>query len=118
MKLSTVNKNEDIKEQQQAVDVIGLWRDRAAVFSSVVQASGQKPVPVITNTIRAITASAEQGALKAPHACALCGLKRDERLPRVDEGVEDSFGEWWTDHWGHTDCRDFWESHSKLLDQR
>ena len=118
MKLSTVNKNEDIKEQQQAVDVIALWRDRAALFSSVVQASGKKPVPIIADNIRAITASPDQGALKAPHACALCGLKRDERLPRVDEGVEDSFGEWWTDHWGHTDCRDFWERNSKLLDQR
>lgn len=118
MKLSTVNKNEDIKEQQQAVDVIALWRDRAALFSSIVQASGKKPVPVIADSIRAITASPEQGALKASHACALCGLKREERLPRVDEGVEDSFGEWWTEHWGHTDCRVFWESNSKLLDQR
>lgn len=118
MKLSTINKNEDIKEQQQAVDVIALWRDRAALFSSIVQASGKKPVPVIADNIRSITASPEQGALKAPHACALCGLKRDERLPRVDEGVEDSFGEWWTDHWGHTDCRNFWEGNSKLLDQR
>ena len=118
MKLSTVNKNENIKEQQQAVDVITMWRDRAALFSSVVQASGKRPVPVIAENIRAITASPGQGALKASHACALCGLKRDERLPKVDEGVEDSFGEWWTDHWGHTDCRDFWESNYKLLDQR
>ena len=118
MKLSTINKNEDIKEQQQAVDVIAMWRDRAALFSSVVQASGKRPVPVVAENIRAITASPGQGALKASHACALCGLKRDERLPKVDEGVEDSFGEWWTDHWGHTDCRDFWGANSKFLDQR
>lgn len=118
MKLSTVNKNEDIKEQQQAVDVITIWRDRSALFSSVVQAAGKRPVPVVAENARAMTASAAQGAIKASHACALCGLKRDERLPKVDEGVEDSFGEWWTDHWGHTDCRDFWGRNMKLLGQR
>lgn len=118
MKLSTVNKNEDIKEQQQAVDVITIWRDRSALFSSVVQAAGKRPVPVVAENVRAMTASAAQGAIKASHACALCGLKRDERLPKVDEGVEDSFGEWWTDHWGHTDCRDFWGKNMKLLGQR
>lgn len=118
MKLSSINKNEDIKEQQESVDVITIWRDRAALFNSVVQTSGKRPVPVIPENVRAITASAEQGATKASHACALCGLKRDERLPKVDEGVEDSFGEWWTDHWGHTDCREFWQSNSRLLGQR
>ena len=118
MKLSTVNKNEDIKEQQQAVDVITIWRDRSALFSSVVQAAGKRPVPVVAENVRAMTASAAQGAIKASHACALCGLKRDERLPKVDEGVEDSFGEWWTDHWGHTECKDFWGRNMKLLGQR
>ncbi|OJJ79445.1 uncharacterized protein ASPGLDRAFT_52713 [Aspergillus glaucus CBS 516.65] len=118
MKLSSVNKNEDIKEQQEAVDVITIWRDRAALFNSVVQTSGKRPVPVIPENVRALTASAEQGAIRASHACALCGLKRDERLPKVDEGVEDSFGEWWTDHWGHTDCKEFWQSKMKLLGQR
>ncbi|KAF7588397.1 hypothetical protein BBP40_005757 [Aspergillus hancockii] len=118
MKLSTVNKNEDIKEQQEAVDVISLWRDRTALFNSVIQASGRRPIPVIPANIRAMTATAKQGALKASHACALCGLKREERLPKVDDHVEDSFGEWWTDHWGHTDCRQFWESNMSLLNQR
>ncbi|KAH8423279.1 uncharacterized protein LDX57_001037 [Aspergillus melleus] len=118
MKLNTVNKNEDIKEKQEAVDVIVMWRDRAALFNSIIQASGRRPIQAIPENIRVTTATAEQGALKASHACALCGLKRDERLPRVDEAVEDSFGEWWTDHWGHTDCRQFWETHKDMLNQR
>lgn len=118
MKLNTVNKNEDIKEKQEAVDVIVMWRDRAALFNSVIQASGRRPIQAIPENIRVTTATAEQGALKASHACALCGLKRDERLPKVDEAVEDSFGEWWTDHWGHTDCRQFWETHKDRLSQR
>ncbi|KAL4808906.1 hypothetical protein BDV18DRAFT_133455 [Aspergillus unguis] len=118
MKLSTVNKNEDIKEQQEAVDIITMWRDRAALFNSVIQAAGKRPVQVIVENTRVMTASASQGALKASHACALCGLKRDERIPKLDESVEDSFGEWWTDHWGHTECRQFWDDNKSLLGQR
>ncbi|KAA8647276.1 uncharacterized protein ATNIH1004_005966 [Aspergillus tanneri] len=118
MKLNAVNRNEDIKEKQEAVDVIVMWRDRAGLFNSVIQASGRRPIQAISENTRATPASAEQGALKAPHACALCGLKRDERLPKIDDAVEDSFGEWWTDHWGHTDCRQFWERHNNMLSQR
>ncbi|KAG2411797.1 hypothetical protein HFD88_009353 [Aspergillus terreus] len=118
MKLNTVNKNEDIKEQQEAVDVITMWRERAALFNSVIQASGRRPVQIVSENTRVMTATAAQGAIKASHACALCGLKRDERLPKFDEGVEDSFGEWWTDHWGHTDCRLFWENNMGMLRQR
>ncbi|KAL4749684.1 hypothetical protein BDW72DRAFT_204566 [Aspergillus terricola var. indicus] len=118
MKLSSVNKNEDIKEQQEAVDIINMWRDRASLFNSVVQAAGRRPVQVILDNTRVITATASQGAIKALHACALCGLKRDERVPKVDENVEDSFGEWWTEHWGHTECRQFWEDNKGSLGQR
>ncbi|RJE18229.1 hypothetical protein PHISCL_09435 [Aspergillus sclerotialis] len=118
MKLNTVNKNENIKEQQEALDILGIWRDRTALFNSVLQASGKRPIPVIAENTRVMTATADQGALKAPHPCALCGLKRDERLPKVDERVEDSFGEWWVDHWGHTDCKHFWETNMRLLGQR
>ncbi|OJJ03552.1 hypothetical protein ASPVEDRAFT_43025 [Aspergillus versicolor CBS 583.65] len=118
MKLSTVNKNEDIKEQQETVDVINMWRDRAALFNSVIQAAGKRPVQVVLENTRVTTAMASQGAIKAPHACALCGLKRDERIPKIDENVEDSFGEWWTEHWGHTECRQFWEDNMGLLGQR
>ncbi|KAL3450573.1 hypothetical protein BJX65DRAFT_246638 [Aspergillus insuetus] len=118
MKLSTVNKNEDIKEQQEAVDVINMWRDRAALFNSVIQAAGRRPVQVVSEITRVTTATPGQGAIKASHACALCGLKRDERIPKLDENVEDSFGEWWTEHWGHTECRHFWEDNMGLLSQR
>ncbi|KAL2819348.1 hypothetical protein BDW59DRAFT_151475 [Aspergillus cavernicola] len=118
MKLSTVNKNEDIKERQEAVDVINTWRERAVLFNSVIQAAGRRPVQVILENTRVMTATASQGAIKASHSCALCGLKRDERLAKIDENVEDSFGEWWTEHWGHTECRQFWEENKSLLDQR
>ena len=121
MKLSTVNKHEDVKESQDAVDVLTLWRERASLFNGVIQAAGQRPIPAAPDpsALKVITARPEQGALKAAHACALCALKRDERVLRVDEGdVQDSFGEWWTDHWGHTTCRVFWEANRHLLGQR
>lgn len=119
MKLNTVNKTENIKERQEALDLVGMWRDRAGFFNSIMLSSGKRPIQVIADNVRVITAGPEKGALKALHACALCGLKRDERLPgKIDENVEDSFGEWWTDHWGHTDCRQFWEKNIELLDQR
>ncbi|RHZ68125.1 uncharacterized protein CDV56_107709 [Aspergillus thermomutatus] len=118
MKLSTVNKNESIKEQQEAVDVLTMWRDQAALFNSVIQASGRQPIQPIAENARVITATAAQGAIKAPHACALCGLKRDERLPKIDENVQDSFGEWWVEHWGHRECKEFWEKNMGLLAQR
>ncbi|KAJ5846805.1 hypothetical protein N7534_010474 [Penicillium rubens] len=121
MKLNSVNKQENIKEEQDAVDVITTWRERAAVFNAVLQAAGLRPIPTVpdASALKVITARADQGALKASHPCALCSLKRDERVLRVDEqNVQDSFGEWWTEHWGHTACRQFWERNRNLLGQR
>lgn len=121
MKLSAVNKHEDVKEKQDAVDVLSLWRERAALFNSVVQAAGRRPIPAVAdpNALKVIMARAETGAIKASHPCALCALKRDERVLKLDaENVQDSFGEWWTEHWGHTACREFWEASRELLGQR
>jgi hypothetical protein len=120
MKLSAVNKHEDVKEAQDAVDVLSLWRERAALFNAVIQTAGLRPIPPILgpSALKVIIAKPEQGGIKASHACALCALKRDERVLKVDEDVQDSFGEWWTEHWGHTGCRVFWERNSGLLGQR
>lgn len=118
MKLNSVSKNENVKEEQEAMEVLEAWRPRAALFNSVILSSGKRPVPVISDGIRVETATPERGALQAPHACAVCGLKRDERIPKIDENVEDSFGEWWVDYFGHTDCKRFWEDNSKMLHSR
>ncbi|KAJ5748569.1 uncharacterized protein N7511_010265 [Penicillium nucicola] len=121
MKLNSVNKHENIKEEQDAVNVLNLWRERAAIFNTVLQAAGQRPIPAVPDpgALKVIVARSDQGALKASHSCALCALKRDERVLRVDESdVQDSFGEWWTEHWGHTHCRQFWETNLHLLGQR
>lgn len=118
MKLSSVSKGESIKEEQEAVGVLEVWRHHTSAFNLAIQSSGERPVPVITDKIRVNTVTAVQGALKASHACALCGLKRDERLPKLDDDAQDSFGDWWIEHWGHTDCKWFWEENSSKLYQR
>ncbi|KAJ9247894.1 hypothetical protein C8Q69DRAFT_150036 [Paecilomyces variotii] len=115
MKLSSVSKSENVKEEQEAVEVLDAWRRRAALFNSLIISAGERPIPVIAVHAPVDTV---KGALKAPHACALCGLKRDERLPKIDDNAQDSFGEWWAEYWGHTDCKQFWEEHSKSLNQR
>ncbi|CAG8067506.1 unnamed protein product [Penicillium nalgiovense] len=121
MEFNSVNNQENIKEEQDAVDVITTWRERAAIFSVVLQAAGQRPIPTVPDpsALKVTTARADQGALKASHPCALCSLKSDERMLRVDEqNVQDSFRECWTEHCGHTACRQFWKSNRNMLGQR
>ncbi|KAJ5156225.1 hypothetical protein N7492_009028 [Penicillium capsulatum] len=121
MKLNAVNKHEDVKEKQDAVDVLSLWRERAALFNTVIQSAGRRPIPAVADpsALKVITGRPEAGAIKASHPCALCALKRDERVLKLDdEDVQDSFGEWWTEHWGHTACHEFWEANRSLLGQR
>lgn len=72
-------------------------------------------VPEITSSPSSLLVKAQIGALKAPKPCIICGLKRDERVQKVDFQVEDSFGEFWTEFWGHTSCRNFWLENKKKL---
>jgi hypothetical protein len=117
MKLSSVNKSESLKEDKEAVEVQEAWKKRAGILNSIVT-EADKPIPSVISSLQVRPATAEEGAFKAPHACALCGLKRDERITKVDLEVNDSFGEWWTDYWGHSECKAFWGAHSGDLDQR
>jgi hypothetical protein len=65
-----------------------------------------------------LAVSTAKGVPTAPRACVVCGLKRDERVAKVDGEVEDSFGEWWVEFWGHRECRNFWVGHERELRQR
>lgn len=118
LKLSSVNKNEIVKEEKEAVEVLELWSKWNGILNSAVTAAGMQPVQFIPGIMRVIVTTAQDGAIKATHACALCGLRRDERVSKVDEDVDDMFEEWWTEHWGHSHCKRFWEVHSVNLDQR
>jgi hypothetical protein len=122
MKLTGVDKAEATREEQEAVDLVRIWREQigrlrsavAAANSSLRDQSVHLAVPEINETMNVKT----EGTLTAPKACVICGLKREERIPKVDFQVEDSFGEWWVEHWGHRACRNFWQEHESKLNQR
>ncbi|KAI1920563.1 hypothetical protein LOZ52_002924 [Ophidiomyces ophidiicola] len=118
MKLSSVNKSENMREEKEAVEVLDIWNKRGGLLNSVLVAGGKQSIQLTSRDWQVKTASAQEGGINASHACALCGLRRDERISKVDETVDDIFEEWWTEHWGHSDCRHFWDVHSVNLDQR
>jgi len=109
MKLVGVDRAESAREDKEVGEVVRAWRVQAGkVRSAVVGAGVATAVPDVVETLGVRSATAAEGAMTAPRACAFCGLKRDERVARVESGVEDSFGEWWVEHWGHRTCRNFW----------
>ena len=124
MKLAGLNKMQTTQEDREAADVVSNWKSqvgrlRSAVASvNAVRKKGNGAllkIPEISDTMPVQTA---KDVPTAPKACVICGLKRNERLPKVDHEVEDSFGEWWVVHWGHVDCKRFWLQHENTLRQR
>ncbi|KAH9238961.1 hypothetical protein K456DRAFT_49150 [Colletotrichum gloeosporioides 23] len=121
MKLAGVDKAQAAREDREAADVIGVWKENVGrLRSAVVTANSalkneQLRVPELSETMPVSTAKVVP---TAPKACIICGLKRDERVSKVDVDVEDSFGEWWVEHWGHRACKNFWVEHEKQLRQR
>lgn len=103
MKLSTVDKSENMKEEREALDVVRAWKDQVGRLRHVVSAANQIKagtlgvVPDIQEMMPVKVLRQGEGGVPAPQACMLCGLKRDERVGAVDQGVEDSFGEWWVE---------------------
>lgn len=120
MKLAGVDKTQSAREDREAADVTAVWRENVGRLRSAVTAAnsaGQAPlkVPELSDTLTIQTA---KQAPTAPKPCVICGLKREERVAKVDHEVEDSFGEWWVDHWGHRACKNFWIQHEVTLRQR
>ncbi|MCJ1482715.1 hypothetical protein MMC06_002881 [Schaereria dolodes] len=124
MKLVGIDKAESRREDREAAELVRVWKQhsgslRAAIATANAHSVGRVVlIPEVTEAMAVRTAKASEGALKDSKSCVLCGLNRDERVFKVDVDVEDSFGEWWTEHWGHTDCRVFWEKHEQFLQQR
>lgn len=123
MKLAGVDKAQIARESREAGDVVDLWKESvgrlrsavAAVNSGIPDANSQLRVPELAENMHVTTAKDVPTAAKA---CIICGLKREERVAKVDHNVEDSFGEWWSDHWGHVECKRFWLQHETALRQR
>lgn len=124
MKLAGIDKTQTAKDEQEAAVVVAAWKNivgrlRAAVAAANVAISKEKGVALkVPELSESAKPSTLKGALTAPKPCVVCGLKRDERLAKVDFDVEDSFGEWWVEFWGHRDCRNFWLKHEAALRSR
>ncbi|AEO57674.1 hypothetical protein MYCTH_2304112 [Thermothelomyces thermophilus ATCC 42464] len=129
MKLACVDKAQTAHDDREAAEVAAAWKRGVgrlrAVVAGVNAARGAGGgagrgvaalrVPEVAVGLAVTTA---KGVPTAPRACVVCGLKRDERVAKVDWEVEDSFGEWWVEFWGHRECRNFWLEHEKKLRQR
>ncbi|KAJ1335338.1 hypothetical protein MN608_02075 [Microdochium nivale] len=125
MKLAGVDKAQTARESREAGDVIDLWKENAGRLRSAIAAvnaamaadaaAAQLRLPELSESMHVSTAKDVPSAAKA---CIICGLKREERVAKVDYTVEDSFGEWWVDHWGHIECKRFWLEHETALRQR
>jgi hypothetical protein len=120
MKLAGVDKQQSAREDREAAEVVAAWREHVGSLRSAVAAANSTgesnlKVPELTEHPQIQTAKMVP---TAPKPCVICGLKRDERVVKVDLDVEDSFGEWWVDHWGHRACKNFWVEHEQQLRQR
>ena len=125
MKLTGVDKSEATKEDREVLDAVRQWRSvvgklRSAVSGANVKASAKlPPIPDISEQMPVKVLKITEGGIVASHACALCGLRREERVSKVDEGVDDSFGEWWVQGMNmHLLCKNFWDSHSEQMRSR
>ena len=126
MKLIGVDKAEAAREDREAEIFVRWWKDQVGRLRSAVSVANlaimehgeHLSVPEIGEVMPVRTATLDEAALTAPKCCFLCGLKREERVAKIDAKVEDSFSEWWVDHWGHTACRDFWIDQSDNLKHR
>jgi hypothetical protein len=120
MKLAGVDKTQSAREDREAADVVAVWRDnvgrlRSAVAAAKTAGRVSLRLPELSEIMQITTAKL---APTAPKPCIICGLKREERVGKVDFEVEDSFGEWWVEHWGHRACKNFWIEHEQKLRQR
>ncbi|GAO13261.1 uncharacterized protein UV8b_03678 [Ustilaginoidea virens] len=120
MKLAGLDKTQSAREDRETVDVLAAWKEhvgklRSAVATANSVAKVYLRVPELAENFQIQTAKMGPTASKS---CIICGLGREERITRVDFDVEDSFGEWWVDHWGHRACKNFWIQHEERLRQR
>ncbi|KAI9050153.1 hypothetical protein LZ554_006294 [Drepanopeziza brunnea f. sp. 'monogermtubi'] len=120
MKLAGVDKTELVREDREAADLVRVWKEQLGRLKSAVAVANTSLKDVklhlaIPEISEVMLVKCQEGALTAPKCCLICGLRREERVAKVDETVEDSFGEWWVEHWGHRACKNFWQEHEGKL---
>lgn len=124
MKLTVLDKAETRREDREVEEAIRIWKEQMGILRALLstirtqESDDTLAIPELAEKMPIRSVKLSEGGIVASKGCFLCGLKRDERVEKVDVGVEDSFGEWWTDHWGHVDCVIFWEQQKDRLQQR
>ncbi len=118
MKLVTVNKSEITKEDRDTEDMIEDWSKHVHEFNSIVGQAGFPPQRMKISSKASLKTLKSTSGSDSSKQCAVCGLRRSERMSDVDAHMDDLFGEFWVEHWGHKDCYDFWYSYKSLLGQR
>jgi len=127
MKLTGVDKSEAGREEQEISEIIRTYGKHVGNLKSIVgsintaQGSGKllQTVPELASAMPIKTVTAAEGGIISIRSCGLCGMKRDERVSRLDIGIQDSFGEWWIEGTNmHLDCWRFWEGFKSRLNQR
>ncbi|KEQ73909.1 hypothetical protein M436DRAFT_45749 [Aureobasidium namibiae CBS 147.97] len=114
MKLAGLDKSEAGREDTEVQVVLSAWREQAGRLKTAVTGASvhgiKLTVPDLGDALPVRVAKASEGAITSTQACALCGLKREERVAKVDVAVEDSFGEFWVEGTNmHRSCLRFWE---------
>lgn len=118
MKLTALDKGESRREDQAAEEAIASWgRVSHVLNAAMIRAKAQKPPMALSSKLSARPATGLD-VVSATHICAICGLRRNERVIGIDVSVSDTFGEFWIEHWGHKDCADTWYRFNQLLEQR
>ena len=127
MKLTGVDRMESRREDQEAAEAVRIWKQEVGILRTAMRVVNskltalQRPglrTPEIADNMPIRTGKARDNARTAPKCCFLCGLKREERVEKLDIDIFDNFGEWWIDHWGHTDCKAFWLEHEGSIRMR
>ena len=122
LKLAGVDRAQAARDEREAADVLAAWKAQVGPLRGAVAAANSSssagPPLRVPKLAEDMAVSVVKTAPKAPRQCLVCGLHRQERLEGVDFDVEDSFGEWWVEHWGHRACRNFWVEHEKSLRSR
>lgn len=119
MKLTSLSKDEKTKEEREAAEAVEIW-NRNLHSATRILSDGHLPPKagglriVGSPLLREVKGP---GVLEDRLCCAVCGLKRSERVAGLDEG-EDVFGEFWIDSWGHVECERWWAAAEFALRQR
>ncbi|RMZ84487.1 hypothetical protein DV738_g675, partial [Chaetothyriales sp. CBS 135597] len=94
MKLASMNKSENLAEEREAAELVQVWNRNLAKLQAAlgrdkvtVRAGAGLGLRLATNI--AVKTATGPAILEARVACALCGLKRNERTTGVDDNTED-----------------------------